>query len=115
MMTLGNPERNYPYAGVPWFSTVFGRDAIITALQYLWLKPDIAQGVSEYLALTQATDFIPEADAEPGKIIHEAREGEMPALREVPFARYYGSVDRLHSSSCLPQPILPSVPAIFRS
>ena len=93
MMTLGNPERNYPYAGVPWFSTVFGRDAIITALQCLWLKPDIAQGVLEYLALTQATDFIPEADAEPGKIIHEAREGEMPALREVPFARYYGSVD----------------------
>jgi glycogen debranching enzyme len=93
MMTLGNPERNYPYAGVPWFSTVFGRDAIITALQCLWLNPDIAQGVLDYLALTQATDFVPEADAEPGKIIHEAREGEMPALREVPFARYYGSVD----------------------
>lgn len=93
MMIQGNPERNYPYAGVPWFSTVFGRDAIVTALQCLWLDPAIACGVLEYLALTQASDFIPEMDAEPGKIVHEIREGEMPALREVPFARYYGSVD----------------------
>jgi glycogen debranching enzyme len=93
MMIQGNPERNYPYAGVPWFSTVFGRDGIITALQCLWLNPLIARGTLELLATTQATDFDPEIDAEPGKIVHEIREGEMPALCEVPFARYYGSVD----------------------
>ena len=93
MMIQGNPERDYPYAGVPWFSTVFGRDGIITALQCLWLNPAVARGTLEFLAQTQATDFDPEVDAEPGKIVHEIREGEMPALREVPFARYYGSVD----------------------
>ena len=93
MMTVGNPEPDYPYAGVPWFSTVFGRDGIITALECLWLDSRIAKGVLEYLAVTQATDRIPDAEADPGKIVHETREGEMAALGEVPFRRYYGSVD----------------------
>jgi glycogen debranching enzyme len=93
MMTMGNPEVNYPYAGVPWFSTVFGRDGIITALQTLWLNPAIARGVLEHLAATQATDFDETTEAEPGKILHEARNGEMAALKEIPFGRYYGSVD----------------------
>ncbi|MCU1304148.1 MAG: glycoside hydrolase [Candidatus Sulfotelmatobacter sp.] len=93
MMTIGNPEVNYPYAGVPWFSTVFGRDGIITALQMLWCSPWIAHGVLQYLAKTQAKDFDPAIESEPGKILHEMRNGEMAALGEIPFGRYYGSVD----------------------
>jgi glycogen debranching enzyme len=93
MLMAGNPEGDYPYAGVPWFSTVFGRDGIITALECLWLAPSIARGVLAYLAETQATQEDSSRDAEPGKIIHEIRRGEMAATREVPFGRYYGSVD----------------------
>ncbi len=83
----------YPYAGVPWYSTVFGRDALITAMFMLWLDPAIARGVLNYLAQHQATALDPAADAEPGKILHEVRDGEMAQLGEVPFRHYYGSVD----------------------
>ncbi len=93
MMIVGNPEPNYPYAGVPWFSTVFGRDGIITALECLWLNPAIARGVLEFLAAHQAAQVDPASESEPGKILHEMRKGEMSALGEVPFRCYYGSVD----------------------
>jgi glycogen debranching enzyme len=82
-----------PPRGVPWFSTPFGRDGLITALDCLWWDPEMARGVLSYLAATQATEVRPEQDAEPGKILHEMRGGEMAALGEVPFVRYYGSVD----------------------
>jgi glycogen debranching enzyme len=83
----------YPYAGIPWFSTIFGRDGIFTAMFMLWVDPSLARGVLRTLAATQANETDPRSDAQPGKILHELRHGEMANLGEVPFRRYYGSVD----------------------
>ena len=93
MLCTDMPRGPYPYAGVPWYSTTFGRDGIITAREMLWIDPKPARGVLAFLAQTQARQSDPARDAEPGKILHEARKCEMAATGEVPFGRYYGSVD----------------------
>ena len=93
MLTTTTAHGPYPYAGVPWFSTPFGRDGLWTAIQTLWMCSSYAAGVLRFLAATQAQASDDANDAEPGKIVHELRDGEMAALREIPFGRYYGSID----------------------
>jgi glycogen debranching enzyme len=93
MLTSDTAQGPYPFAGTPWFSCPFGRDALITGLLTLWQDPALSRGVLGFLAAHQAQERDPARDAEPGKILHEMRQGEMAALAEVPFAAYYGSLD----------------------
>ncbi|MBA3307532.1 MAG: amylo-alpha-1,6-glucosidase [Chloroflexi bacterium] len=87
------PDERYVAAGVPWFSCLFGRDAIITALQLLTVRPQVAREALSVLARLQATEIDDWRDAQPGKILHELRTGELAAAGEIPHTPYYGSVD----------------------
>ncbi len=80
-------------AGIPWFATMFGRDSIIAAYQSLLLNPQLACETLRVLARHQGKEKDDWRDEEPGKILHEYREGEMTRAREMPFGPYYGSVD----------------------
>ena len=92
---LLTPTRHgpFPYAGIPWFSTPFGRDALITGFSTLWAFPSLTKSVLLFLAATQAKEDDPSRDAEKGKILHEFRYGEAGSDPMVPFGRYYGSID----------------------
>ncbi|GAA2428710.1 amylo-alpha-1,6-glucosidase [Streptomyces macrosporus] len=82
-----------PAAGVPWFLTLFGRDSLLTSCFALPYRPEQAEATLSALAATQATAHDPARVAQPGKIVHEIRHGELAHFRQVPYGRYYGSVD----------------------
>lgn len=87
MLTVQTPQGLYPHAGLPWLSARFGRDGLLTALQTLWLDPELARGVLAFLAARPSTE--PPA----GCVLHEARGGEMARLGEVPYGLSYDSID----------------------
>ncbi|HUG49333.1 MAG TPA: glycogen debranching N-terminal domain-containing protein [Candidatus Limnocylindria bacterium] len=87
------PDERYIAAGVPWFSCLFGRDSLITALQLLPIRPQVAQATLAILARLQATEIDEWRDAQPGKILHELRAGELALAGEIPHSPYYGTVD----------------------
>jgi glycogen debranching enzyme len=87
------PEGTFLMAGIPWFATLFGRDSILTALFALPFNPALAVGTLKTLASLQGSQVDQRRDEQPGKIVHEIRAGELAATGEVPFGRYYGSVD----------------------
>ncbi len=80
-------------AGIPWYSTVFGRDAIITSLQTLSVNPRIARDTLRYLARRQGAAEEPQTEEQPGRIMHELRRGEMARSGEIPHVPYYGTID----------------------
>jgi glycogen debranching enzyme len=82
-----------PAAGLPWFMAVFGRDSLITSYQALPFVPELAEATLTSLALLQSTVDDPFRDAEPGKILHESRVGELTAFEERPHSPYFGSAD----------------------
>lgn len=93
LLTNNLGEGDFPVAGTPWFAVPFGRDSILTALQMLPFKPELAKGTLKTLAKYQGQATNKYTEEQPGKILHEMRQGEMSNLGEVPFGRYYGTVD----------------------
>ncbi|CAM5715772.1 Aminotransferase OS=Streptomyces alboniger OX=132473 GN=CP975_11195 PE=4 SV=1 [Streptomyces alboniger] len=86
-------ELRVPAAGAPWYLALLGRDALLTSLFALPYRPHLAATTLPALAATQATETHPESVAQPGKIVHEVRHGELAHFGQVPYGRYYGSVD----------------------
>ena len=82
-----------PAAGVPWFVTVFGRDSLIVSLQNLMVYPDFARGALDILGKFQAVEIDDYRDAQPGKILHEIRFGELAERKLIPHTPYYGTAD----------------------
>src|SRR5690606_8686749 len=82
-----------PAAGLPWFVAPFGRDSLIVSLQNLLIYPGFARGALEILASLQATERDDYRDAEPGKILHELRRGELAHFKLIPHTPYYGTAD----------------------
>jgi glycogen debranching enzyme len=80
-----------PAAGIPWFVSVFGRDALVVSLQTLSLSPRFTLGALRALARLQADDYDDARDMQPGKIEHEVRHGELATLHLVPHTPYYGT------------------------
>ncbi|HEX5369232.1 MAG TPA: amylo-alpha-1,6-glucosidase [Dehalococcoidia bacterium] len=93
MLWTEGDDGSYFAAGVPWYSTLFGRDSLITALQLLPFKPDAAKDCLQLLAKRQGTRLDEARDEAPGKILHEVRNDELSNIGELPYARYFGSVD----------------------
>jgi glycogen debranching enzyme len=89
----GAPDVWVPAAGVPWFVALFGRDSLIASLQTMLVDPGFARGALETLAKLQATELDDFRDAEPGKILHELRLGELAHFHKVPHTPYYGTAD----------------------
>jgi glycogen debranching enzyme len=88
-----HPQELLTAAGVPWFVAVFGRDSLIASLQNIIVYPDFARGTLQRLADLQATEVDTYRDAEPGKIPHELRQGELAHFRRIPHTPYYGTAD----------------------
>jgi glycogen debranching enzyme len=87
----GDGSRWIPAAGVPWFVTLFGRDALVVSLQTLALSPHLALGSLRALAAFQADAYDDERDMQPGKVLHEVRHGELAQLHLIPHTPYYGT------------------------
>lgn len=87
------PGEALPAAGLPWFMALFGRDSIFTSFQALPFVPDLAATTLRVLAMRQGTRTDDFRDEEPGKILHEARWGEMTAFEERPHSPYFGASD----------------------
>jgi glycogen debranching enzyme len=92
-LTTATEHGPVPVAGTPWFATVFGRDALLTAYLSLPVAPDLAVGSLRYLAANRGQTTNPERDEEPGKILHELRQGELAARGAIPHSPYYGTID----------------------
>ena len=93
MMCTQTADGLLPYGGIPWYVCPFGRDSLITSLEFLPWYPEVARGTLAFLARYQGTKVDPFTEEEPGRILHEFRHGEMANCREIPFIPYYGTID----------------------